>query len=112
MNTTRLKAAGLGVLIVTAALSARMAYNSITGGKERENTSETLYAETSDGGAEYYLRERDGFVCVFTPGSGSPVGVTGISVSSLRESDRAIVSRGIAVRDREELLTLLEDLGS
>ena len=38
--------------------------------------------------------------------------LTDIEVGTLREADRQILNTGLAVADREELLTLLEDLGS
>ena len=42
----------------------------------------------------------------------SPMTLTDIEVGTLREADRQILNTGLAVADREELLTLLEDLGS
>ena len=37
--------------------------------------------------------------------------ITEIELSSLREHDRALIEQGLPVESREELLTLLEDLG-
>lgn len=63
--------------------------------------------------AEFILREYGGVVGVFEPGRRSkPMSVTDIEVFSLREADRAMLETGIAVRDRAELMELLEDLGS
>ena len=38
--------------------------------------------------------------------------MTGIELSCLRNADRAMVQAGIPVLSRQELLLLLEDLGS
>ena len=55
----------------------------------------------------------DGFVAVYTASrSRAPESVTAIEVASLRSADRAMIERGIPVADRQELLELLEDLGS
>lgn len=63
--------------------------------------------------AEFVLREYDGCIGVFSPQSDDgPITVTDIETRSLREADREIVKNGIAVADREELLSLLEDFGS
>ena len=63
--------------------------------------------------AEFVLREYNGCIGVFSPQSDAgPITVTDIETRSLREADREIVKNGIAVADREELLTLLEDFGS
>ena len=45
-------------------------------------------------------------------GDTSPITLTDIEVGTLRDADRQILSTGLAVADREELLTLLEDLGT
>ena len=59
------------------------------------------------------LREYDGCVAVFASvGDTSPITLTDIEVGTLRDADRQILSTGLAVADREELLTLLEDLGT
>ena len=59
------------------------------------------------------MREYNGCIGVFSPQSDAgPITVTDIETRSLREADREIVKNGIAVADREELLTLLEDFGS
>ncbi len=44
--------------------------------------------------------------------SRAPLRVTGIELKSLRAADRAMVKAGIPVLSRQELLSLLEDLGS
>ena len=37
---------------------------------------------------------------------------TDINVRTLREADRALLSAGLPAADKDEVLTLLEDLGS
>ena len=41
-----------------------------------------------------------------------PITLTDIEIETLRDADRQILNAGLAVADREELLTLLEDLGT
>ncbi len=63
--------------------------------------------------AAFVLAEYNGNVAVFTPGfEKSPLTVTEIEVSGLRAVDRDLISRGLVAYSKEELLTLLEDLGS
>lgn len=66
-------------------------------------------------GAEngYVLREHDGHVAVYYAGFDKiPAVVTEIEVGQLPEADRIMLSEGLGVETREELLLLLEDLGS
>lgn len=61
------------------------------------------------------LGEYQGSVAVFEGGGragGVPVRVTDIALASLRDCDREMIERGYAVGSQEELLALLEDLGS
>lgn len=54
-----------------------------------------------------------GSVAVFDRGDTTqPLRVTEIELDSLRATDRALIERGLPVRSREALQTLLEDLGS
>ena len=70
------------------------------------------YAALADT-AEFFLRNERGYVAVFNRQKGrSPVTVTAIEVAGLREADAAMLERGIPVADMEQLLALLEDLGS
>ena len=56
--------------------------------------------------AEFVLRDYEGYVSVFAPGGDrKPLQVTGIEVAGLRRA-------GITVGSQEQLLLLLEDLGS
>lgn len=111
-----IKLAGTALLAGTAAACAWAAVGSIGG---QAAPGESVQAEFSYvpscslAEAEYVLREYEGCVAVFSSvGDSSPVSLTDIEVDTLREADRQILSTGLAVADREELLTLLEDLGS
>lgn len=63
--------------------------------------------------AEYIVRDYEGYVGVFDADRDrTPLQVTAIEVSALRQTDRDLLQGGISVGDREQLLLLLEDLGS
>lgn len=114
---TAFKLGLLGVLILAAGISLNAALGSMlrVGRTVKEPSYAAFEYEPSCGveDAAYIVRGRDGYVCVFAPGeTAEPVSVTGIELSSLRRADLAVLEEGIAVADREELLSLLEDLGS
>ena len=63
--------------------------------------------------AEYILRDYEGYVSVFASGADrKPLQVTGIEVAGLRRTDQELLRGGITVGSQEQLLLLLEDLGS
>lgn len=63
--------------------------------------------------AEFVLRDYEGYVSVFASGSDrKPLQVTGIETAGLRRTDRELLRGGITVGSQEQLLLLLEDLGS
>ena len=63
--------------------------------------------------AEYILRDYEGYVSVFASGADrKPLQVTGIEVAGLRRADQELLRGGITVGSQEQLLLLLEDLGS
>lgn len=110
----RFRAAMLLCLLSAAAFSVCGAYKSLHYGQAYtlpEDVAAQFSGKTEN--AEYYLRESEGFVAVF---SGSrertPISVTHIETSGLRETDRVLLRRGIPVSGTAELLMLLEDLGS
>lgn len=69
----------------------------------------SLYADK----AAFVLRQDGDYVTVYPGkgGRGAPER-TGIELRSLRRADRAMIEEGLPVRSRQELLELLEDLGS
>jgi hypothetical protein len=59
------------------------------------------------------LRELNGYVAVYFEGfDKAPAAVTDIELQQLPEADREALADGLHVNSREELLMLLEDLGS
>ena len=63
----------------------------------------------------YLVAEYGGSVAVFDGGDRAlknPLQVTEIGLDSLRAADRALIETGVPVPTREELMALLEDLGS
>ena len=61
------------------------------------------------------LADYQGSIAVFESGDrgrNEPIRITDIPLASLRDSDREMIERGYAVTSQEELLALLEDLGS
>lgn len=101
-------------LASAAAMSVCGAYKSLH--RMQSNVvPEDLYERFSglEESAEYYLREADGYVAVFSgKKERTPLSVTDIETAKLRAADKALVSRGIPVSGAAELLMLLEDLGS
>lgn len=108
-----IKAAGTGVLALAAVITAASAINGITGpaGAAQEPESGIIWPQDVEN-AQFILREYDGCVAVFAAGENTPITMTDISVRTLREADRALLNAGLPAADRDEVLTLLEDLGS
>ena len=109
---TWIKLAGTGALAAAAVCCAAAAVGSITGGAEAEEIPGELVWPRDMEDAEFVLREFNGCVAVFAVGGNSPLSTTDIAVKSLREADRALLSAGLPCENRDEVLSLLEDLGS
>ncbi len=110
----RLRLALLMVLAAAAAFTGAEAWRGLRPPENRNLPREIYesYAARADG-AVCYLRPSDGRVAVFSSRRGKePLRVTNIELKCLRASDRAMVEAGIPVLSRQELLCLLEDLGS
>ena len=60
----------------------------------------------------FILRDCNGRLAVYAAGEKEPVTITEIETASLREHDRALVESGLLLKTQEEVLLLLEDLGS
>ena len=61
----------------------------------------------------YVLADYGGSVAIFENGETvNPLQVTDIELDTLRAADRAMIETGVPVSSREELMELLEDLGS
>lgn len=107
-----IKAGITGILAITAVFTAFWALRSI-GAKAGTAPAAAYEWSCDEADAEFVLREYGGYVGVFAADSTkTPLTVTNIEVDTLREADRDMLGAGIAVSDRDELLTLLEDLGS
>jgi len=60
----------------------------------------------------YVVGVRGGSVAVYAGDDlQTPLDVTDIELGSLRKADRELLTAGVTVQSREELLQLLEDLG-
>ena len=108
------KTAVLTVLVIGAAASAAGAVRSFAAGSHTESAVLPDVEErfTQYDSAAYILRERNGYVAVFSSNPTQPVECTNIAVSSLRKADQLLLQEGIAAADWESVLALLEDLGS
>ena len=65
-----------------------------------------------EGAESYRLGEHKGMVAVYAGSGTEPVSVTDIELASLRQADREMIAGGLEAATSEELLSLLEDLGS
>ena len=109
----KVKAAILLCLVSAAAYSVCGAYKSMQGAKAFSLPEELSAQLEAKSGAEFFLRESEGYVAIFESKKGrTPLSVTGIETAKLRSTDRLLLNRGIPVMNSSELLLLLEDLGS
>lgn len=98
----------LGVMAAAAISSSVFAF---AGAGKTENT----YSDSVPPGSEnrYVLRDYEGYVAIFVENEPKlPMTVTDIQVSTLRELDRKMLVTGMKIDSHEELVMLLEDLGS
>ena len=110
----RLKTVAALLAAVTALTSAALALGAEDSASPSPGESappEETPAQTREE-SPFVLREFEGRVAVYAPGRDIPLSVTAIEVGTLRERDRSLLRRGLAAESREELLMLLEDLGS
>ncbi len=110
----KLKITLLCLLLSGALYSGAMAIEKVNGLRNSALPKEVYssYSAQSET-AEYYLKSSSGFVTVFKDRNfKTALRVTEIESDSLRKADRAMLEKGIPVRDRKQLLQLLEDLGS
>ena len=76
---------------------------------------EEIYSEllTRAGEAEFYIKSSGKYVAVFADRACRElIELTPIETAMLRKADRAMLLQGIPVKNKTELLQLLEDLGS
>ena len=109
----KLRIVGAGIMAAAAAFSAWGALGDIKAPEPSPAPEYELEQTVPLEQAEYVLREWGAVVGVFSADdSREPVAVTDIRLDELRAADRGLISDGLAVSDREMLMTLLEDLGS
>ena len=76
---------------------------------------EDIYLKYSmrDDKAVYCLKSCEGFVAVYDAAHPrTPLNITAIETACLRNINRAMLNKGIPVESDDQLLELLEDLGS
>ena len=59
--------------------------------------------------SKYQIREYEGNIAIFKPGTQMPYKTTSISVNDLPQKDREILKTGIEASSEEELSAILED---
>lgn len=110
----KLKIALLLCLVGAALFTGAEAMSTLRRGSEDRLPQEIYarYARYADS-AVYYLRADGDYIAVY-PGrrARQPQELTHIELRTLRRADRAMIEAGLPVRSRQELLQLLEDLGS
>jgi len=106
----RLKLSLIGILFVCAVLSAAFSTAKYV---KAENSSETAECMTETDSGGYILKDYEGNVAIYMENDpNSPVTVTGIQISTLRELDRKLLQTGMKVATHDRLMMILEDLGS
>lgn len=110
------KIAVLAIMAVVATAMAVTAVKSIAA-VDDNNTAPTVMDSASvkldETDAEYYLRDCSGYVAVFKgERSNTPIEITEIETETLNNVDRQLLKDGIPAENKNELLMLLEDLGS
>lgn len=100
-------------LAAAAAWSAVAAFESLQP-PELYALPQEIYADyvAADQQAQYRLEARGNYVAVCSGKGDKTLLVTDIELNGLRGADRAMIEMGIPVTDRQQLLLLLEDLGS
>ena len=74
--------------------------------------SQAPISSTLADGVMYVVKEYEGIIGVFLPGSDVPIQLLDVFVETLPASDRALLAKGISVTGKAALQSLLEDYGS
>jgi len=98
----------LAIVAISLFISLLSAVQYVSAAKEPSNNLSSIESQ-SDG---YLLKDCNGFVGVYYSGEDYPAVITEISLDSLRQYDRELVISGFRVESREQLMSVLEDLGS
>ncbi len=114
MSKMRVRVAVLLVLIGAAAFTGAEAIRSLRAAPGSEFPEELYarFARNADNAA-FFLRQAGEYLAVY-PGrrDREPLRITEIELRGLRKADQAMIREGLPVRSFQELLQLLEDLGS
>ena len=108
MKYKTLKLVSLGVIFLVAFILGSVALGQISA------TGQYLVEHMADIADHpgYWVTDIEGYLGVYYKGRGYPVFISNIPLATLRGQDRADVEQGISVETRQELIELLEDLGS
>ena len=104
-----LKLVILAIVLIAAVKTATLAVGSVA---QTNNYLVTRLSDVQDAEGGYLIRATAGFVSVYYRGTGYPALVTGIAIETLAEADKEDILSGIVVDTREQLMKLMEDLGS
>ncbi|MDD3193588.1 MAG: hypothetical protein PHE47_07020 [Oscillospiraceae bacterium] len=74
-----------------------------------QNPVSGIAQEESYGECQYWLRDYNGYLAVFTPGQEEPEMVFQVFTRNLPQYDRQALQDGIGIRNYEELVARIED---
>ena len=107
----KVKIAIIGLLVILAAFLS--AFVIVDHARANSGVEAVSCMTESEASTCYVLREYNGFVAVYKENNpSSPLTVTDIQVSTLRELDKKLLETGIKLYSQERLMMTLEDLGS
>lgn len=104
---SRIKVPLLCVFVGAALISSGAAVKSLSTAESTAPPKAAVKGSKDD--ALYWLYDSDGYVAVYGIGE---IEITDIETETLNDYDRKLLKEGIPVKDKAQLLTLLEDLGS
>jgi len=106
--TKKIRLAFAGFLAIAAIVTCAVVTVQIAAA--RGETIQTMSQVQEDEG--YLLKAYEGYVGVYYSGEDYPALITDISLDTLRAHDRELMEAGYQVANRDELMKVLEDLGS
>lgn len=109
MSTMKPKFIFLSIIIVLSLATASTAIVQIVAAEIRSASSLSEIELETEG---YIIKACEGYVGVYYGNEEYPAIITEISLDNLREHDRQLVEKGIEVSNRDDLMQVLEDLGS
>ena len=109
MRRRTLKLMLLGIIFTAAVIMGSAALAQM---QEVRDYTVTHIADIADNPAGYLVRNTGGYIGVYYQNRRYPVFITEIPLATLIAYDREEIKQGISVETRQELVELLEDLGS